>query len=342
MPTASPAEPSHSDTPTCNSEQLRGAHSPHRSSNHGHTHTHTHSHSHSHSHSGSPRRLILVAVLTASVFVVEVIGALLTGSLALLTDAGHMMTDVIGLGIAAMAAHLATRPADDRRTWGFLRAEVLGAGIQATILLGVGIYAVIEGIQRLFSPEPITSWGLLIFGIIGLTVNIVAVFLLSTSKDSSLNLRAAFLEVVADALGSVAVIVAALVMALTGWEQADAVAGLIIAALIIPRALSILRESASVLMESTPAGIDVEELRHHLLERPRVLAVHDLHVSRISTNLPVLSGHVTVEDECFYDGSIPALLDELQACLAGHFDVEHSTFQIEPARHRGHENLGHS
>jgi cobalt-zinc-cadmium efflux system protein len=289
------------------------------------------------------RTLTLVLVITGAVLVAEVIGAIWTGSLALLADAGHMLTDTAGLVIALLAAHLITRPATDRRTWGFQRAETLAAAAQALLLLGVGIYVFVEAIRRLFEPPEIASVGMLVFGIVGLVGNAVSMIILTRSRSANLNLRAAFLEVVNDALGSVAVIVAALVIATTGWTRADAIVSLLIAVLIVPRTLALLRDTTRVLLESTPAGLDLDEVRRHILEVPHVQAVHDLHASQIATALPVLSAHIVVDDECFHDGHIPRLLDQLQACVADHFpvSVDHSTFQFEQASHSQHETGHH-
>ncbi len=184
----------------------------------------------------------------------------------------------------------------------------------------------------------------MIFGIIGLVGNLAALLVLAGRRSANFNLRAAFLEVLNDALGSVAVIVAAIVIATTGWLQADAVAGLVIGALILPRAIKLLLETAAVLLESTPAGLDLDDVRRHLLEVDHVREVHDLHASLIATGLPVLSAHVVVEEGCFNDGHAGRILDQLQECLATHFDipVEHSTFQVEPAAHRNHEHSSHA
>jgi cobalt-zinc-cadmium efflux system protein len=289
------------------------------------------------------RQLAVVLGITTSVLVAEVVGAAVTGSLALLADAGHMLTDAAGLVMALLAAHLMTKPATDKRTWGFQRAETLAASAQAVLLLAVGIYVLIEGIRRLFQPPEIASAGMLVFGIVGLLGNTVSMTLLIRSRSSSLNLRAAFLEVLNDALGSVAVIVAAVVIATTGWTQADAVVSLVIAVLILPRTLALLRDAGRVLLESTPAGLDLESVRQHILDLPHVRNVHDLHASQITTGMPVLSAHVVVDDECFYDGHLATLLDDLQNCVAGHFpvSVEHSTFQFEQASHIQHEFPGH-
>lgn len=305
----------------------------------GHGHSHAHGHAHSHDAGGNRTRLAIAFVLTALVLIAEVIMALVTGSLALLVDAAHMLTDTAGLGIALFAATLMARPPTDRRTWGFARIEVLAAGAQATILLAVGIYAFVEGVRRLITPAEVEGTGMLIMGVLGLLANVIAIFVLAGGRGSNLNMRAAFLEVVNDALGSVAVIVGAVVIFFTGWTRADAIAGMLIAALIAPRAVSILREASSVLLETVPDGLDLAEVRRHIEAMPHVIAVHDLHASRIGTSLPVLTAHVVVEEECFIRGCNPSLLDELQTCVAEHFDVpiEHSTFQIEPPHHQHHE-----
>ena len=282
--------------------------------------------------------------LTATVLVVEVVGALVSGSLALLADAGHMLTDTAGLAIALIAATLALRPTTARRTWGYRRAEVLGATLQAAALLAVGTYILVEGIRRLFEPTEIATTPVLVFGAVGLVANVVGIVILTRGgRSENVNMRAAFLEVLNDTLGSVAVLVSAGVIVVTGWQQADALASLFIAALIVPRTLRLLRETVSVLLETTPPGLDLDDVRRHLLVLPHVLEVHDLHASQITSGLPVLSAHVVVEDSCFSDGHAPQILDQLQACLAEHFpvSVEHSTFQLESPAHASHELAAH-
>ncbi|UFU15895.1 cation diffusion facilitator family transporter (plasmid) [Curtobacterium sp. C1] len=295
-------------------------------------------------HAVNRKRLAVAFSITATILVAEVVGAILTNSLALLVDAAHMLTDAGGLATALIAANLARRPVTAKRTWGFARAEVLSATAQAAVLLAVGLFVLIEGVQRLFAPPEIASAGLLTFGVIGLVGNIASILVLVSGRNANFNLRAAFLEVVNDALGSVAVIVAALVIAVTGWGGADAIAGLLIGVLILPRAFKLLRETVSVLLETTPSGLDLDAVRQHLLERDRVVDVHDLHASQIATGLPVLTAHVIVDRDSFTDGSLPALLDELQTCVAEHFEVsiEHSTFQLEPAGHTQHEHTPHT
>ena len=289
-------------------------------------------------------RLAVAFAITATILVAEVIGALWTGSLALLVDAGHMLTDAAGLAMALVAASLALRPPTPARTWGFRRAEVLAAGAQATVLLGVGIYAFVEGVRRLYEPHEVSSTGLLLFGIVGLAGNIASMLVLSTGRAANLNMRAAFLEVVNDALGSVAVIISAIVIATTGWVRIDAIAGMVIAALIVPRAIAILREAGHILLESTPKGLDLDDVRAHLLAVPHVQDVHDLHASTIATGLPVLTAHVVLDEECFTDGHAAEMLAQLQDCVAAHFTVsiEHSTIQLEPPHHAEREHAAHA
>lgn len=294
-------------------------------------------------HAANRRRLAVAFGVTAAILVTQVVGAVVTGSLALLVDAGHMLTDAGGLLMALVAASLMARPATATRTWGYLRAEVLAAAAQAAVLLAVGVYALVEGVRRLGDPPEVSSTPLLVFGALGLAGNLAALAVLAGGRSANLNLRAAFLEVLNDALGSVAVIASAVVIATTGWTRADAVAGMLIAVLIIPRTLLLLRDSTRILLESTPVGLDLEEVREHLLQVPHVRGVHDLHASQIATGVPVLTAHVVVDDECFLDGHAPQVLDALQACVAEHFDVviDHATFQLEPPSHADHEHDTH-
>ncbi len=312
----------------------------------GHNHRHDHSHGHDHSHvdaSTSRTRLAIAFGITATLLLGEVFGAFLTGSLALLTDAGHMLTDAGGLLMALIAASLMAREPTERRTWGWARMEVLAAGAQAALLLVVGIYALIEGVRRLFGPVEVEPTWMLFLGIAGLFANLAAMLVLSGSRDANLNLRAAFLEVVNDALGSVAVIISALVVQFFGWHRADSLAGILIALLIIPRAFRILREASDVLLEAAPAALDLAEVRKHMLKQEHVLEVHDLHASRVTTKLPVITAHVVIEDECFHTGHAPEILEKLATCVAEHFDIsiEHSTFQLEPAGYAHSENIPH-
>lgn len=277
------------------------------------------------------KRLTIAFAITAGIVVAQAVGAWVTGSLALLTDTAHALTDASGLLVALVAGTLMLRPPSPRRTWGFRRIEVVAALAQATLLLVVGAYAAIEGVRRLVAPPEVPAGELLVFGVIGLVANAVAIGVLASNRSANLNMRAAFLEVLNDALGSVGVIVAAIVIATTGYLQADAIAGLFIAALIVPRAIKLLRETSSVLMEFTPKGLDLDDVREHMLSVEHVREVHDLHASTVATGLPTLTAHVVVDDECFVDGHAAEVLAQVKACVAEHFDVaiHHSTIQIE-------------
>lgn len=298
---------------------------------------------HDHGGGASRGRLVAALAITIAVLVAELAGAWITGSLALLTDAAHMATDSAGLLVALGAATLVRRAASDRRTWGYLRAEVIAAAAQALLLLGVAVFVVVEAIRRIADAPELPPFELLVFASVGLAGNLVALVILSGGRDRSMNLRAARLEVLADAFGSVAVIVAGIVIATTGFVAADTIAAILIGVVIVPRAVRLLREAMSVLLESTPKGLDLASIRAHLEAVPHVRSVHDLHASRIASDLPVLSAHVVVGDECFRDGHAPEILAELQACVASHFPVaiEHSTFQLEPASHADSEHASH-
>lgn len=286
--------------------------------------------------------LALVLGISSTILVAEVVGGLVSGSLALLADAGHMLADVAGLTLALVAATLSLRPATPERTWGYRRAEVVAAAAQAALLLAVGIGVLVEGVRRLLDPPEVDSGLMFWFALLALGGNAVSVLVLTRIRQGNLNTRAATLEVLADALGAFAVVVAAVLIDRLGWLRADAVTSIAIALLIVPRTLRLLRESVDVLLEATPKGVDLGDVRNHLLGVAHVLEVHDLHATQVATDLPVLTAHVVVEDECFHDGHLPLLLDEMQSCLADHFDVEHSTFQFEPPGHGEHEHPVHA
>jgi cobalt-zinc-cadmium efflux system protein len=299
---------------------------------------------HDHAPSGirgaSSRRLLAISLgITAVVMVVQVVGAVLSGSLALLADAAHMFADAAALVIALVASIVAARPANDRRTFGYQRAEVFGALVNGVILIALSVWVAAEGIHRLVDPGRVEVAGglMLAVAVVGLLANAIAMWLLGAAQRTSLNVRGAYLEVLGDLLGSVAVIVAALVILLTGWMPADAIASLLIAAMIVPRAVALLREVVSVLAESTPKGMHVDEIREHILSTPDVVAVHDVHVWQLTRGAPVFSAHVVVDDAALAEGRSPAILARLQSCLTDHFDVEHSTFQLEPAGHVEHD-----
>ncbi|SFC46180.1 cation diffusion facilitator family transporter [Streptomyces aidingensis] len=282
-------------------------------------------------------RLRLTLAIACALLVAEVVGALLTGSLALLADAGHVATDVIGIGMALLAISAAQRPAGGRRTFGLARMEILAALLNCLLLFGVGGYILFEAVQRLRDPAEVPGGLTVLFGVLGLLLNMVSLALLMRGQRESLNVRGAFLEVLADALGSLAVVIAALVILATGWQRADTVASLVIALLIVPRTVRLAREALEVLLEAAPRDVDLDQVRAHILALPGVTDLHDLHVWTITSGMPVLSAHVVVGRETLDAVGHEQMLHDLQECLGGHFDVEHCTFQLEPHGHADHE-----
>jgi cobalt-zinc-cadmium efflux system protein len=298
---------------------------------------------HGHSHApataaGAHRgRLAVVLGLTVAVLVAEIVGAVLTGSLALLADAGHMTTDVAGIALALGAVTLAQRPATGRRTFGLQRVEILAAVANGLLLLAVAGFVLFEAIRRIGDPPDIESGLMLAVASVGLVVNLISLAVLHSGREKSLNVRGAYLEVLADALGSVAVIVAAVIILTTGWTAADSFASVLIGFLVLPRDWHLLREALDVLLEAAPRGVDLDDVRTHMLEVDGVLGVHDLHAWTITSGSPVLSAHVVIDDDALAAGHGGRVLDSLCACLGEHFDVDHCTFQLEGEAHAGHE-----
>jgi cation diffusion facilitator family transporter len=286
---------------------------------------------------GHRRRLALVLGLTVAVLVAEVVGAVVSGSLALLADAGHMATDAAGIALALGAVTLAQRPAAGRRTFGWQRVEILAAVANGLLLLGVSGYVLVEAVLRIGRPAEIGSGLMMAVAGAGLAVNLVALALLRKGRGASLNVRGAYLEVLGDALGSCAVLAAGVVIATTGWAPADTLASLLIGVLVLPRAWHLLREALDVLLEAAPRGVDLDDVRSHILEVDGVLGVHDLHAWTITSGLPVLSAHVVVSDAALEAGHGGRVLDALCACLGDHFDLDHCTFQLEAPTHAAHE-----
>ncbi|MFC3995303.1 cation diffusion facilitator family transporter [Nocardiopsis sediminis] len=298
-----------------------------------------HGHGHATAAAANRGRLTIVLALMLVVAAVQVAGAYGAGSLALLADAGHTVTDSFGVLLALIAVWFAARPPSTVRTFGYQRAEVLAAAVNALVLFGLCAFIAIEAVERLITPRPVAGEGMVLVAGFGLAMNIVAVFILRSGQKESLNVRGAYLEVLSDALASVGVIVGGVLIWLTGWERADTLISLAIAAFIVPRAWSLLREAVHVLLEAAPRNVDLAEVRLHLLRQPGVLDVHDLHAWTITSGIPVMSAHVVVEEGRLADAG--RMLDELHACLSGHFDVEHSTLQLEPAGHADHEGARH-
>ena len=299
-----------------------------------------HDHGHAAGRAGDRARLRIVLAVTGSVLLLEIVGWWVSGSLALLADAGHMATDAAAVVLALGASYVAGMKGGPRSTFGLHRAEILAALLNSVVLIGVCVYLVWTGIARLGDPQSVEAGPMIGFAAVGLVANAVSMTVLSRSVTGSLNLRGAANEVFADLLGSVLVVVAGLVILTTGWERADPIATLVIAVMIVPRAFQLLRDSTVVLLEIAPKGLDLDAVREHLMGVPGVTDVHDLHAWTITSGIPSLSAHVTVTDECLAERGVGPTLDELCQCVADHFDVHHATFQIEPASHQEHEDLG--
>ena len=277
---------------------------------------------------------------TGTVLVVEIIGAYVTGSLALLADAGHMATDAGAVTLALGASYVAGLPRGPRSTFGYHRAEILAALLNALVLLGVCAYLAYAGISRLRDPVEVDAGTMVAFAVVGLAANAVSLGILTRSESGSLNLRAAATEVLADLLGSVLVVAAGVVILTTGFLEADPLASLLIALMIAPRSVLLLRDAVLILLEIAPPGLDLRDVRQHLLGTTGVVDVHDLHAWTITSGMPSLSAHVTVNADVLAARGVGGVLDDLAGCVGEHFGVRHATFQVEPESHREHEDLG--
>lgn len=287
---------------------------------------------HGHSHGprqGASRSLGIALVLSAGYLVAEVVGGIVSGSLALLADAGHMLSDVASLALALWAIRMAQRPPDRHRTFGYHRSEILAALANGATLVAVSLYILVEAYHRLQDPQPVQGPLMLAIAVGGLLVNLAGLWVMREGREGNLNVRGAWLHVLTDALGSVQAIVAGGLIWAFGWTWADPVASVLISLLVVHSAWALLKESVGILMEGSPAHLDVEELRSALLAVPGVVSVHDLHAWTIGSGFPALTAHVVARR----DGA--ELLRELRALLHDRFHLEHTTIQIEP------EGFGH-
>lgn len=298
-------------------------------------------HDHGASGDADARYLGAALGLIVAFMVAEVIAAVFAGSVALLSDAGHMLTDAGALGASLWAIHLADRPAAGRMTFGFKRAEILSAAVNGVTLAAFGMLLFATAVSRLVHPVSVHGGPVTAVAAAGVGVNVAATAILARANRRRLNISGALAHLVTDLWAFAGTLAAGIVILTTGFDRADSIASLLIVALMARAAFQLLRASGRVLLEAAPEDMDLADVRSHMLELPEVAAVHDLHVWVLNSDLPAVSAHVVVDDRCFSDGSAPRLLDELQACLAGHFDVEHSTFQLEPAGHVDHESPQH-
>lgn len=297
----------------------------------------TEHHFHDHARHDDARRLRIALALVGSFIVVEVVVGIVARSLALWADAGHLLVDAGALAGALWAVRVAARPPTSRWTFGLKRAEILAAAANGVTLAVVGAVLAVEAIQRLVHPEHVRGGAMIVVACAGVAVNLAAAAVLARGSGRSINVRAAYLHVLTDLFGLLATGIAGAVILSTGWDRADPIASLAVVAVVLVAAWRLLRTSGRVLLEGTPEAVDLDEVRRHLEELDEVVAVHDLHAWVVTSDLPAVTAHVVVTDVCLAQGSAGQLLDRIQACLSGHFDVVHSTFQIEALSHLDHE-----
>ena len=293
---------------------------------HGHDHSHGGHDHHGHSHASAPKRaLLIVLVLTGGFMIAEVIGGLLTGSLALLADAGHMLSDTASLAVALFAAWLAGRPASPSRSFGLRRAEILAALFNGLTLVAISVWIFVEAYQRLSEPPEVLGGIMLAVAVLGLLVNVMGAVILSRSSGESLNVEGALRHVIADVLGSIGAIIAAVVIILTGWRYADPLVSALIGLLVLASSWSILRDSVTILLEATPRGIDAEEVGVKMVAVEGVREVHDLHIWTITSGFPALAAHVLVDR----DANCHDKRREIEDILQHGYNIEHTTLQVD-------------
>lgn len=264
--------------------------------------------------------------LTLAFLIAEVIGGILTNSLALLSDAAHMATDVIALAISLVAVRLSRKPADAKRTYGYARMEAIGAMVNGLLLFAVAFYVLWEAAHRFSEPPEVASIGMMVIASLGLLVNLIAMRLLKAGSGESLNLKGAYLEVWADMLGSLGVIIAAVLIMVTGWRVVDPIVAVLIGLWVLPRTWTLLREAGQVLMQGVPTGLDIEIVRRALTEQPGVAQVHDLHIWALASRQPVMTAHLVLTDPTL---NVDDLRRTVTQMLEDRFDIGHATLQVE-------------
>jgi cobalt-zinc-cadmium efflux system protein len=299
-----------------------------------------HGHSHHAAVDADQRYLIATLILLLSFMAFEVTTALVANSLALLADAGHMLADVGAIAGSFVAIRMAARPATGSHTYGLKRAEILAAAGNGITLLVVSALVTFEAVQRLAHPSTVHGGILIVVASVGVAVNLVATLILSKANRTSLNMEGAYRHILTDLYGFIGTVIAGIIIVTSGFSRADSIASLVVVGLMVKAAVELLRPALRILLEGTPEGIDLDEIREHLLELPEVASVHDLHAWTLTSSLPILTAHVVVTDNCISQGEVGRVLDHLQGCLVGHFDVEHSTLQLEAIGHIDHEAGG--
>jgi cobalt-zinc-cadmium efflux system protein len=285
-----------------------------------------HSHSAAGRHAGSLTGAIAIGSV---VLIVELVAGLASNSLALLADAGHVFADVSGMALSLIAIRVAARPPSDGRSFGLYRIEMVAAAVNAVLLLVIATVVAVEAVRRFLEPPEVAPGIVVVVAAGALLANLVALRLLAAGQRESLTMRGAYLEIAGDVMGAGAVLIAGVIILATGWRQADAVASLAVAVLIVPRTVALLRESVDVLLEATPKNVDLGDVERHIREAPGVVDVHDLHAWTITSGMNVVSAHVVLGEEA-KPGDI---LDHLGTCLSADFDISHSTFQLETPEH---------
>ena len=288
------------------------------------------------------RALATALALLAAFMAFEVGAAIFANSLALLADAGHMLVDVGAIAGSLVAIRLAARPETGKHTYGMKRAEILAAAGNGLALMIISALVTYDAIVRLLHPGHVRGGVLIVVAAVGVAVNVVATMTVARANRRSLNIEGAYRHILTDLYGFIGTLIAGIVIVTSGFNRADAIASLVVVVLMLKAAVELLRPALHILLEATPEDIDLDEVRAHLLELPEVRSVHDLHAWTLTSSLPILTAHVVVTDECFNTGEAGRVLDHLQECLSGHFDVEHSTLQFECAGHLEHEAGGHA
>ena len=302
-----------------------------------------HGHAHEMASADTDRRaLSLALVLLIAFMAFEVGAAIYANSLALLADAGHMLVDVGAIALSLLAIGWAARPETGRHTYGLKRAEILSAAANGLALVVVSALVTYDAIVRLLHPGPVHGGVLIVVAAVGVGVNVVATMAVARANRRSLNIEGAYRHILTDLYGFIGTLIAGIVIVTSGFDRADAIASLLVVALMLKAATALLRPALHILLEATPEDIDLAEVRRHLMELPEVQSVHDLHAWTLTSSLPILTAHVVVTDDCFTRGEAGRVLDHLQECLSGHFDVSHSTLQFECVGHIEHEAGGHA
>ncbi|PZQ91921.1 MAG: cation transporter [Leifsonia xyli] len=290
---------------------------------------------------GYRRRMFMVLGIYAGIITAELIGSWLTNSLALMAEAMHMAVDGSGILIALIATYLAVRKPNKKRTYGLMRAEIIAVLINCLLLFGLGIYVLTEAVERWFNPPEVEGGLVIVFAVVGMIGASISLVLLSRGAKESLNVKAAFLEVMSDGIGATAIVISGILNVTLGWKQGDAIAAAAIGVIILPRAFMLLRQAINIILQGAPAGIEMDKVEAEIASVDGVEAVHSVHVWALTSGVSVMSAHVVVDEELVRDGRSAAVLDELTERMRHEFRIEHSTFQLEEPGHLEHEGAMH-